>query len=222
MNKNWSLSQEAFDALLDWLDPDREQAGMKYEQIRSRLIKIFTGRGCVDAEELADETINRVTRKLKEIQEEFTGDRACDQGLAAAGGPVQQDAGGRLDSQRTGEIGLLKAVGARNRQIVALFLVQQKMFTPPATDEQTKMQQQMMTIMTVVMGVLFYKVPAGLCIYFITSSLWGITERKLLPKSKPKDARGDGGGGVVAKLPAKPASPNGSSKPAFKQPKQRR
>ena len=69
MNKNWSLSQEAFDALLDWLDSDREQAGIKYEQIRSRLIKIFTGRGCVDPEDLADETINRVTRKLKEIQE---------------------------------------------------------------------------------------------------------------------------------------------------------
>ncbi len=76
MHKNWSLSQEAFDALLDWLDSDREQAGIKYEQIRSRLIKIFTGRGCIDPEELADETINRVTRKLDEIQNEFTGDRA--------------------------------------------------------------------------------------------------------------------------------------------------
>lgn len=76
MNKNWSLSQEAFDALLDWLGSDREQAGIKYEQIRSRLIKIFTGRGCVDPEELADETINRVTSKLEEIQKEFTGDRA--------------------------------------------------------------------------------------------------------------------------------------------------
>ena len=76
MNKNWSLSQEAFDALLDWLDSDREQAGIKYEQIRSRLIKIFTGRGCIGPEDLADETINRVTRKLKEIQNEFTGDRA--------------------------------------------------------------------------------------------------------------------------------------------------
>lgn len=76
MNKNWSLSQEAFDALLDWLDTDREMAGTKYEQIRSRLIKIFTGRGCVDPEELADETINRVTSKLQEIQTEFTGDQA--------------------------------------------------------------------------------------------------------------------------------------------------
>lgn len=76
MNRNWSLSQEAFDALLDWLDSDRELAGIKYEHIRSRLIKIFTGRGCIDAEELADETINRVTSKLTEIQKEFTGDRA--------------------------------------------------------------------------------------------------------------------------------------------------
>jgi DNA-directed RNA polymerase specialized sigma24 family protein len=76
MNKNWSLSQEAFDALLDWLDSDREQAGIKYEQIRSRLIKIFTGRGCLDPEDLADETINRVTSKLNEIQNEFTGERA--------------------------------------------------------------------------------------------------------------------------------------------------
>lgn len=68
---------------------------------------------------------------------------------------------------------------------VALFLIQQKMFSPPATDEQTRMQQQMMTFMTVFMGVLFYKVPAGLCLYFITSSLWGICERKLLPKPVP-------------------------------------
>lgn len=76
MNKDWVLSQEAFDALLDWLDSDREQAGMKYEEIRERLIKIFTGRGCVDAEDLADETINRVTRRLSEIRKEFKGDPA--------------------------------------------------------------------------------------------------------------------------------------------------
>jgi len=109
---------------------------------------------------------------------------------------------------------------------VTLFLIQQKLFTPPATDEQTKMQQQMMTYMTVFMGVMFYKVPAGLCIYFITSSLWGIAERKLLPKSKPKDTTNDsggsGGGGLFAKLTTKPTSPNGSGKPGQKRPKQRR
>jgi YidC/Oxa1 family membrane protein insertase len=90
---------------------------------------------------------------------------------------------------------------------VALFLLQQKMFMPPATDEQTKMQQQMMTYMTVFMGIMFYKVPAGLCLYFITSSLWGICERKLLAKPKPKD--GSDPQSVAA--PAKPASPNGAA-----------
>ena len=62
-----------------------------------------------------------------------------------------------------------------------LFIWQQKMFTPPATDEQTRMQQNMMQYMMIFMGVLFFKVPAGLCVYFIASSLWGIGERKLLP-----------------------------------------
>jgi YidC/Oxa1 family membrane protein insertase len=102
---------------------------------------------------------------------------------------------------------------------VALFLVQQKLFTPPATDEQTKMQQQMMTYMTVFMGIMFYKVPAGLCLYFITSSLWGICERKLLPKPKPPS---DGGEGKPA--PVKPAatSTNGSAKPPSTKKKQKK
>jgi YidC/Oxa1 family membrane protein insertase len=34
------------------------------------------------------------------------------------------------------------------------------------------------------MGLMFYSVPAGMCIYFIASSLWGLAERKLLPKPK--------------------------------------
>ena len=75
MRKDWFLSQEAFDALLKWLDPDREQAAMKYEEIRKRLIKIFTGRDCVEAEDLADETLNRVVSKLDELGTEFEGDR---------------------------------------------------------------------------------------------------------------------------------------------------
>ncbi len=67
---------------------------------------------------------------------------------------------------------------------VALFVVQQKLFTPPATDEQTKMQQQVMMFMTIFIGFLFFRVPAGLCLYFIVSSLWGVSERLLLPKPK--------------------------------------
>ena len=76
MKKNWELSQEAFDSLLSWLDSDREQAALKYEKIRGGLIKIFAGRSCGEPEDLADETINRVARKLKEIEKDFSGDRA--------------------------------------------------------------------------------------------------------------------------------------------------
>jgi YidC/Oxa1 family membrane protein insertase len=68
---------------------------------------------------------------------------------------------------------------------VALFLVTQKMFMPPPANEQAAIQQKVMTIMMIFMGLLFYKVASGLCLYFIVSSAWGIAERKLLPKSKP-------------------------------------
>ena len=76
MNKEWILTRESFDTLLDWLDPDREQAGRKYEAIRTRLIKILACRGCYEPEDLADETINRVTNKLKEIAETYSGEPA--------------------------------------------------------------------------------------------------------------------------------------------------
>jgi YidC/Oxa1 family membrane protein insertase len=42
--------------------------------------------------------------------------------------------------------------------------------------------------MMIFMGFLFFKVPAGLCIYFITSSLWSLAERKLLSNPKPQVA----------------------------------
>ena len=76
MNKNWDLTRESFEALLAWLDPNREIAGQKYEDIRTRLIKIFACRGCYEPEDLADETINRVTNKLEEIEATFIGERA--------------------------------------------------------------------------------------------------------------------------------------------------
>lgn len=76
MNKKWVLTQESFDMLLGWLHTDEEQAGKKYEDIRNRLIKLFTCRGCNEAEDLADETINRVTQKVFEIAPTYTGDPA--------------------------------------------------------------------------------------------------------------------------------------------------
>ena len=73
MTKKW---EDNFDALLTWLDPDRESAGRKYEEIRHSLILIFEWRGCCDAEDLADETITRVMNKVPEIADAYTGDPA--------------------------------------------------------------------------------------------------------------------------------------------------
>jgi DNA-directed RNA polymerase specialized sigma24 family protein len=70
------LNQENFDRLLEWLHPDREEAGRKYKIIHTRLIKFFMCRGCAQAEEMADDTINRVCRKAKEIVPSYEGDPA--------------------------------------------------------------------------------------------------------------------------------------------------
>ena len=71
---------------------------------------------------------------------------------------------------------------------ITLFIIQQKVLMPKATDEQTRVAQQMMMVMTIMMGVLFFKVPAGLCIYFITSSTWSLVERFLIKRFTPKSS----------------------------------
>jgi DNA-directed RNA polymerase specialized sigma24 family protein len=60
------LTRESLEALLANLDPDRERAGERYEEIRRRLIRLFEWRGCESPEDLTDETINRVARQLAE------------------------------------------------------------------------------------------------------------------------------------------------------------
>jgi YidC/Oxa1 family membrane protein insertase len=67
--------------------------------------------------------------------------------------------------------------------VTGMMYQQMQTMAPPTTDEQAT-QQKMMRFMSIVMGIMFYKVAAGLCIYFITSSLWGLAERKLLPKKQ--------------------------------------
>lgn len=68
---------------------------------------------------------------------------------------------------------------------VFLFLFQQKQMMPPAQNEEEQMRNKMMSYMTVFMGFMFYTVPAGLCLYFIASSLLGMGERHLLKKTMP-------------------------------------
>ena len=57
-----------------WLDPDRDEAGQKYEVIRAGLIRIFVSKGFSDAEDLADEAINRVMKRLPEIRDTYVGE----------------------------------------------------------------------------------------------------------------------------------------------------
>jgi RNA polymerase sigma factor (sigma-70 family) len=69
LKKHWVLTQEAFDKLLVCLDADREQAGQKYENIRQSLMTFFECRGGASPEEQADDTMNRVARRLVEGKE---------------------------------------------------------------------------------------------------------------------------------------------------------
>jgi len=62
----WTLTQEAFDKLLHALDGDRARAGNIYQETRSNLIRFFEWRGCPFPEDHADETINRVARRILE------------------------------------------------------------------------------------------------------------------------------------------------------------
>ena len=115
--------------------------------------------------------------------------------------------------------------------VVVLYLVQQKMFMPPATDEQTAMTQKMMNIMTLMMGLFFFRVPAGLCIYFITSSCWGICERMIVKRTLPTKNHFDlaaleGGEGAVAvkspSLAERIRSQVAKPEPSFEKPNKRK
>jgi DNA-directed RNA polymerase specialized sigma24 family protein len=60
-----NLTPDGFNLLLATLDADREEAGRRYEEMRKGLVCFFEWRGGIFAEDHADETINRVARKLE-------------------------------------------------------------------------------------------------------------------------------------------------------------
>jgi DNA-directed RNA polymerase specialized sigma24 family protein len=76
MSKREPPNKEAFDKLLRWLNSDRNNAGEKYERIRFRLIRVFSSRGCYEAEDLADETINVVASRIDWLIENYDGEPA--------------------------------------------------------------------------------------------------------------------------------------------------
>ena len=64
----WELSREAFARLLEELDGNPDVAGEKFIALRTRLTDLFAWQRCDSPEDLADETLNRVARKLSENQ----------------------------------------------------------------------------------------------------------------------------------------------------------
>jgi DNA-directed RNA polymerase specialized sigma24 family protein len=64
--KNWTLTPHAFEGLLNWLDEGANSEGEKYLEMRRRLMAYFDRKNCPLPDELADETLNRVARRLEE------------------------------------------------------------------------------------------------------------------------------------------------------------
>jgi|SRR5580700_31549 DNA-directed RNA polymerase specialized sigma24 family protein len=56
----------AFRQFLNWLDEGTDSSGEKYLEMRRRLVAYFDRKNCVAADDLADETLNRVARRLEE------------------------------------------------------------------------------------------------------------------------------------------------------------
>ena len=64
--KNWSITPEAFQRLLDWLDEGKNSDGQNYLEMQQRLVSYFDRKNCSTPNEFADETLNRVARRLEE------------------------------------------------------------------------------------------------------------------------------------------------------------
>lgn len=70
------MTPDTFELLLAWLGPNRDAAATKYETIRAGLIRVFVARGCLEAEDLADETFNRVAAKAGALRDTYEGNPA--------------------------------------------------------------------------------------------------------------------------------------------------
>jgi DNA-directed RNA polymerase specialized sigma24 family protein len=66
VRQRWALTQEAFDQLLLAFGEDRDTGGKKYLEIRSNLTRFFEWRSCPFPEDHADETINRIAKRVAE------------------------------------------------------------------------------------------------------------------------------------------------------------
>jgi DNA-directed RNA polymerase specialized sigma24 family protein len=66
LKQDWVPTESAFRKFLSWLDEGKDSNGERYLEMRRRLVCYFDRKQCTRADELADETLNRVARRLEE------------------------------------------------------------------------------------------------------------------------------------------------------------
>jgi DNA-directed RNA polymerase specialized sigma24 family protein len=66
MSNASKLTERSLARLLDLLDTDRDRAALAYEKLRERTAGLLEWWGSMNADELADETLDRVARKVDE------------------------------------------------------------------------------------------------------------------------------------------------------------
>jgi DNA-directed RNA polymerase specialized sigma24 family protein len=62
------VNRAEFETFLGRLDPDRERAAEKYEDLRRRLIRFFRWNNCFPGDDLVDKTFDRVAHKVADEQ----------------------------------------------------------------------------------------------------------------------------------------------------------
>jgi DNA-directed RNA polymerase specialized sigma24 family protein len=66
LKRDWASTESAFHQFLSWLDEGVDSGGEKYLEMRRRLVCYFDRKKCPSPDELADESLNRVARRLEE------------------------------------------------------------------------------------------------------------------------------------------------------------
>ena len=63
---SWSLTADSWEGFLRWLDDGSNSGGRSYLEMRRRLVAYFDRKNCRNPDDLADETLDRVARRLEE------------------------------------------------------------------------------------------------------------------------------------------------------------
>ena len=77
MKRERDPTAEEFEKLLAWFGSDHDEAGRQYKLIYTRLVRVFTSRGCIDSGVLADEVMNRVAVRIDTVIENYTDPIRC-------------------------------------------------------------------------------------------------------------------------------------------------